>query len=82
LIFVRTALTAENATLTGSMILNSFPIAVISMALVNIDNFASRLCALSAEIELSPEELEGLGLAMNGQRRERGMGAQITAHPS
>jgi hypothetical protein len=53
---------------------------VISIALVKIDNFASRLSSvLSAEFALG-EELEGPGFAMDGQCIERDMGVQITAH--
>jgi hypothetical protein len=61
------------------MVPTCFPIAVISIALVSIDNFASRLRVLSEVIALGPEELEGLGLAMDGQCKD--VSVQITAHP-
>jgi hypothetical protein len=80
LIFVKTTPTAENAAFTTSIIPTCFPIAVISIALVKINNFASRLSILSAEIALGFDELEGPGLAMDGECRDEGVGVQITAH--
>jgi hypothetical protein len=83
LIFVSTTSTAENTTLTSSMVPTCLPIAVISIALVKIDNFASRLSVLSAEVALGSEELEGLGFAIyDGQCREKDVGGQTTPHPT
>jgi hypothetical protein len=56
------------------MVPTCFPIAVISIALLNIDNFASRLNVLSVEIALGAEEVEGVGFAMDNQCRERDVG--------
>jgi hypothetical protein len=79
LIFVKTISTAENATLTTSIVPICFPIATILIAPVSIDNFASRLSVLSVEGTLGLDGLEGPGFAMDGQCRERGLCVQITA---
>jgi hypothetical protein len=79
LIFIKTKPTAENAILTTSIVPIFFPIAVSSVALVNMDNVASRLSVLSAEIALGLE-LECLELAMDSECRKGCVGVQITTH--
>jgi hypothetical protein len=81
LIFGNRTPTADNATLTVSMIPTCLPITVISIALVNIDvKVSSHLRVLLAEIAFGSEELEGLGFDMDGQCIKRDVGIQITAH--